>query len=108
MTSFEITNRRRAGKDYHYILMDTQSVWVAQCRDAVQDLRAAVKQAKLHRAACCQIFAAALAAQLALEHSVHSSITSTRQAQQQQRLCASMIAAIELAQRRIQVKSVCL
>lgn len=85
--------------------MNTQSVWVAQCRDAIQELRAAVKQAKFYRAACCQAFAAALAAQLALEHFVHSGSLSTSLSQQQQRLCASMTAAIELAQRRIQVKA---
>lgn len=85
--------------------MNTQSVWVALCRDAIQELRAAVKQAKFYRAACCQAFAAALAAQLALEHFVHCGSLSTSLAQQQQRLCASMTAAIELAQRRIQVKS---
>ena len=83
--------------------MDTQSVWVVQCRDAVQGLRAAVKQAKFHRAACCQVFAAALAAQLALEHSERSDSVNSSQVQQQQRLCASMTAALELAQRRIQV-----
>ena len=85
--------------------MDTQSVWVVQSREAVQDLRVAVKQAKFHRAACCQVFAAALAAQLALEHSVENGILNSRQAQQQQRLCASMTAALELAQRRIQVNN---
>lgn len=85
--------------------MNTQSVWVEHCRDAIQELRVAVKQAKLYRAACCQAFAAALAAQLASEHFVHSGSLSTSLAQQQQRLCASMTAAIELAQRRIQVNS---
>ena len=86
--------------------MNTQSVCVVQCREAVQDLRAAVRQAKFHRAACCQVFAAALAAQLALEHSAESGILNSGQSQQQQRLCASLTAAIELAQQRIQVNTV--
>lgn len=86
--------------------MNTQSVWVVQCREAVQDLQAAVKQTKMHRASCCQVFAAALAAQVASEIFLLSSILSSSQAQQQQRLCASVTAAIELAQRRIQVNTV--
>ena len=83
--------------------MNATSVWVEHCSDGVQSLWAAVRQAKRHRAACCKLFAAALAAQLALQHLLHSSAMSTSQAQQLQRLCASITAAIELAQQRVQV-----
>ncbi|DBA83679.1 TPA: hypothetical protein ACH3X1_006228 [Trebouxia sp. C0004] len=76
--------------------------WVAQCKDSVEALRADIKQAKSQRARCCQVLAAALAAQLALEHTVHLEGLSLRQAQALQRLCASTFAAIELAQQRVQ------
>ena len=78
-------------------------LWAAQSRDAVQNLRALVRQTKRHRAACCHLYAAAIAAQLALEQSVHSNLSSTSLAEQQQKICASITAAIELAQQRVQV-----
>ena len=80
--------------------------WVAQCKDCVEALRADIKQAKSQRARCCQVLAAALAAQLALEHTVHLEGLSLRQAQALQQLCASTFAAIELAQQRVQVTGV--
>ena len=83
--------------------MDLNSAWVKQYGDAVQSLQGVVKHAKNHRTACCHILAAAIAAQLALEHSAQSSTLDLSQAQRQQRLCASMMAAIGLAHQRVQV-----
>ena len=80
--------------------------WVAQCKDSVEALRADIKQAKSQRDRCCQVLAAALAAQLALEHTVHLEGLNLRQAQALQQLCASTFAAIELAQQRVQVTGV--
>lgn len=87
--------------------MNATTVWAEHCSDAVQSLWAAAKQAKRHRAACSKLFAAALAAQLALQQLLHSRTPSISQAQQQQRLCASITAAIELAQQRVQVTALC-
>jgi len=89
--------------DHAVVAMEQYTLWVTQCRDAVESLRADVKQAKSHRAKCCQVLAAALAARLALEHTIHDDGLSTRQAQHLQRLCASTVAAVELAQQRVQV-----
>ena len=80
--------------------------WVARCKDSVEGLRADIKQAKSERARCCQVLAAALTAQLALEHTVHMEGLSLRQAQALQQLCASTFAAIELAQQLVQVTGV--
>ncbi|DBA72008.1 TPA: hypothetical protein ACH3X2_010748 [Trebouxia sp. C0005] len=82
--------------------MEHSLQWVAQCKDSVEALRADIKQAKSQRARCCQVLAAALAAQLALEHTVHLEGLSLHQAQALQQLCASTYAAIELAQQRVQ------
>ena len=83
--------------------MEQDLEWGAQCREAVKRLQLAVKQAKCHRAKCCQVLAAALAAHLAVEHAVHHGGFSTTQTQQLQGLCAATVATIELAHQRIKV-----
>lgn len=77
--------------------------WVAQCKQSVEALQSDTKQATFHRARCCQVLAAALAAQLAVEHAVHKEGLTSRQSQALQQLCASTFAGIELAQQCIQV-----
>ena len=77
--------------------------WVDDCKDAVQTLRLVIKQAKAHREKCCSILGAALAASLAVEQAVYSCGCDAAKAQQLQRMYAAVIAAIELAQQRVQV-----
>ena len=86
--------------------MDHSLGWVAQCKQSVEALQADIKQATSHRAKCCQVLAAALAAQLALEHAVHREGLTSHQSQALQQLCASTFAGIELAQLCIQVTGV--
>ena len=86
--------------------MDHSLGWVAQCKESVEALQADIKQATSHRARCCQVLAAALAAQLALEHAVHIEGLTSHQSQALQQLCASTFAGIELAQHCVQVTGV--
>ena len=78
--------------------------WIEECKDAVQTLRLIIKKAKAHRGQCCSVLAAALTAALALEQAMHSCALNTAKAQELQRLYAAVIAAIELAQQRVQVR----
>ena len=84
--------------------MEPYEECVGQCRAAVESLRAEVHQAKSHRARCCQVLAAALAASLALEHALHSGELSPGQAQRLHKLSALTVAAVELAHQRVQVR----
>ena len=81
--------------------------WVHECKDAVQALRLTIKQAKAHREQCCSVLGAALAAALALEQAVHSCANNAAKAQELQRLYAAVVAAVELAQQRVQVSPAC-
>ena len=86
-------------------ILDRHIEWIKECKDAVQALRLTTKQAKAHREKCCSVLGAALAAALALEQAVHSCALNIAKAQELQRLYAAVIAAIELAQQRVQVSS---
>ena len=77
--------------------------WIQECKEAVHTLRMCIKQAKCHREKCCSVLGAALGAALALEQAVYNGSLHTRKAQELQRLCAAVTAAIELAQQRVQV-----
>ena len=85
--------------------MEPYEECVGQCKAAVESLRAVVQQAKSHRAKCCQVLAAALAASLAFEHALHSGELSSGQAQRLHKLCALTLAAVELAHQRVQVSN---
>ena len=77
--------------------------WIQECKEAIHTLRMCIKQAKAHREKCCSVLGAALGATLALEQAVYSGTLHTGKAQELQRLCAAVTAAIELAQQRVQV-----
>lgn len=79
--------------------------WIQECKEAIHTLRLCIKQARAHREKCCSVLGAALGAALALEQAVYSGSLQTGRAQELQRLCASVTAAIELAQQRVQVST---
>ena len=76
---------------------------ISQCKAAVDTLRAEVKEARSHRAKCCQVLASALAASLALDHGLGGDELSSEQSQRLHKLSAATLAAIELAHQRVQV-----
>ena len=76
---------------------------VSQCKESVQQLRSSIKEAKSHRGKCCEVLGAALTAILALDQAVHSSSQHAPPSQGLQKLCGEIIAAVDLAQRRVQV-----
>ncbi|KAL0038253.1 hypothetical protein WJX79_010194 [Trebouxia sp. C0005] len=77
--------------------------WIQECKEAIHTLRMCIKQARAHREKCCSVLGAALGAALALEQAVYSGTLHTGKAQELQRLCAAVTAAIELSQQRVQV-----
>ncbi len=77
--------------------------WIQECKEAIHTLRMCIKQARTYREKCCSVLGAALGAALALEQAVYSGTLHTGAAQELQRLCAAVTAAIELAQQRVQV-----
>ena len=77
--------------------------WIQECKEAIHTLRMCIKQARAHREKCCSVLGAALGSTLALEQAVYSGTLHTEKAQELQRLCATVTAAIELAQQRVQV-----
>ena len=79
--------------------------WIQDCNEAIHTLRLCIKQARAYRERCCAVLGAALGAVLALEQAVYSGSLHTGKAQELQRLCASVTAAIELAQQRVQVST---
>ena len=79
--------------------------WIQDCKEAIHTLRMCVKSARAHRSRCCALLGAALGASLALEQAVYSGTLQISKAQELQRLCASVTAAIELAQQRVQVSA---
>ena len=83
--------------------MEQSLAWVAQCEEPIERLQATTKQAKFHRIKSCQVLAAALAAHVAVENTVHHGGLSSCQIQQLQGICTSTVAAIELAHQQIQV-----
>lgn len=80
------------------------SEFISQCKEAVQQLRGSIQGATSHRAKCCEVLGAALTAILALDQAVHSS-SWQYQSRSLQRLCGEVIAAVDLAQRRVQIFS---
>ncbi len=77
--------------------------WIQECKEAIHTLLMCIKQARAYREKCCSVLGAALGAALALEQAVYSGTLHTGEAQELQRLCAAVTAAIELAQQRVQV-----
>lgn len=77
--------------------------WIQECKEAIHTLRICIKQARAYREKCCSVLGAALGAALALEQAVYSGTLHMGDAQELQRLCAAVTAAIELAQQRVQV-----
>ena len=86
-------------------MLDRHIEWIVECKDAVQALRLTTKQAKAHREKCCSVLGAALAAALALEQAIYSCALNVAKSQELQRLYAAVVAAVELAQQRVQVSS---
>lgn len=75
---------------------------VSQCKKSVQQLRSSIKEATSHRAKCCQVLGSALTAILAVDQAVRSP-SQHPPSRGLQKLCGEVIAAVDLAQRRVQV-----